>query len=176
MTFKLRPATVADAQAIAQVHVASWQSTYAGLLPQTVLDNLLVTQRQAQWLQWLNAPKPAHVLWVAEREGLIGAFVCGGPERTQHPTLHGEIYAIYLLSDWQRQGVGLALWQAARAQLQAAGLFGLRVWVWRDNPATAFYEAQGGCAEAVRTVAIFGVDVPELSYAWPDERAKIAAD
>jgi ribosomal protein S18 acetylase RimI-like enzyme len=176
MTFKLRPATADDAQAIAQVHVTSWQHTYAALLPQTVLANLSVAQRQVQWLQWLTDPQPDHVLWVAEQEDQIGAFVCAGPERTQHPTLHGEIYAIYLLPAWQRQGIGRALWQAACAQLQAAGLSGIRVWVWRDNPAVAFYVAQGGLLEAVRTVAIYGVEVPEISYAWPQDRAEMNAD
>jgi hypothetical protein len=46
---KLRPADIADARAIAKVHVLSWQHAYRGLLPQGFLDGLSVEQRQAMW-------------------------------------------------------------------------------------------------------------------------------
>lgn len=169
MTFKLRPATPDDAAAIAQVHVTSWQHTYQGLFSADFLAHLSVPERQQQWQQWLATADSTHLAWVAEREGQIGAFVSGGPERTQHPVLQGEIYALYLLPSWQRQGLGAALWRTARQELKRQGLSGLCVWVWRDNPATAFYIAQGGVYDRERTVVLQGVSVPEVSYAWADD-------
>jgi len=33
MSLRIRPATARDAAAIGRIHVETWQSTYAGLLP-----------------------------------------------------------------------------------------------------------------------------------------------
>lgn len=45
----VRHATANDAAAIAQVHVASWQAAYRGLLPEALLVSLSVERRQRHW-------------------------------------------------------------------------------------------------------------------------------
>lgn len=54
----LRLATVDDASAIGHVHVESWRSTYRGLMPDAVLDKLLVEQRTNFWRKVLEQDKP----------------------------------------------------------------------------------------------------------------------
>ena len=49
MGVTIRAATVADARAIAEVHVEGWRWGYRDLLPATVLDALDVDEREAWW-------------------------------------------------------------------------------------------------------------------------------
>jgi hypothetical protein len=48
---EIQLATANDCRSIAEVHVASWQATYAGLLPEDYLASLSVDQREAMWKQ-----------------------------------------------------------------------------------------------------------------------------
>ena len=49
MLVEIREATVGDAQAIATIHVDSWQAAYRGILPDAYLANLTVVQRSEAW-------------------------------------------------------------------------------------------------------------------------------
>ena len=46
---QIRRARPDDAAAIARVHVESWRSTYAGLLPERLLLKLSNAQHEARW-------------------------------------------------------------------------------------------------------------------------------
>ena len=45
----LRPALPLDADGIARVHVETWQSAYAGLVPTDYLARMTVARSSAQW-------------------------------------------------------------------------------------------------------------------------------
>jgi hypothetical protein len=45
----IRSARVEDAAAIAEVHVETWRTTYAGMLPDNFLLNLSEEKYEARW-------------------------------------------------------------------------------------------------------------------------------
>jgi hypothetical protein len=45
----LRPATPADAAAVAYVHVQAWRETYRGIMPDAVLEGPSVEERARAW-------------------------------------------------------------------------------------------------------------------------------
>ena len=47
----VRQAEIGDAAAIARVHVASWRTTYRGLLPDEFLDSLDEGRYTERWLR-----------------------------------------------------------------------------------------------------------------------------
>ena len=47
--YEVRPATLRDAKAIAEVHVASARAAYAGILPEDQLSALAPSTREAKW-------------------------------------------------------------------------------------------------------------------------------
>lgn len=51
----IRHATLDDATAIAEVHVASWRTTYRGIVDQAYIDTLSVAERATAWAQRLSA-------------------------------------------------------------------------------------------------------------------------
>jgi hypothetical protein len=50
---RIRPATLADAAAIAKVHVEAWRETYRGLVPDSVLAGLSVERGVRAWTDML---------------------------------------------------------------------------------------------------------------------------
>jgi GNAT superfamily N-acetyltransferase len=166
---KIREAVVADAAGIARVHVDSWRSTYAGLLPAGFLAGLSYTGREEVWRRTLANPLAQTCVYVAESAGgQIAGFANGGAERTGQTGYDGELYAIYLLANFQRRGLGSRLVRAVAARLAAFGCASLLVWVLATNPARTFYERIGGRYVSEQEIEIGGERVREVAYGWPD--------
>ena len=51
---EIRTARIEDSPGIARVHVDSWRTTYRGIVPQDVLENLSYQQRQEIWQERLT--------------------------------------------------------------------------------------------------------------------------
>ncbi len=166
----VRIATPADAAAIAAVHVASWSSTYRGLIDDAYLASIDVVKRTASWQQRLTT-NPATRTLVAELAGAIVGFCSAGPNRDA-AALHirGEVYAIYLREEAKGQGHGRALFAESMAWLRAGGLAPVRVWVFADNPrARTFYERMGGVrAGEPKSIDLGGKAYAEVAYDWPE--------
>ena len=87
-----------DAERIAICHVASWQKIYRGHIPDIVLDNLSVKEREQQWLELLNIN--VKVLVLEQNHQIIGfASICPSRDEDTDPKKCGEISAIYVYSD-----------------------------------------------------------------------------
>ena len=170
MAIRVRAADPADAGPIARVQVDSWRTTYAGIAPDDYLANLSYRDRESTWTDILSAGRPCESNFVAETDGgeIVG-FAGGGPEREGNPAYLGEIYAVYLLEDYQRAGVGRRLVSAVAGQLLVDGFRSMLVWVLEENrPACRFYEALGGTRVGRKTTTIGGADLAEISYGWSD--------
>jgi ribosomal protein S18 acetylase RimI-like enzyme len=163
----VRLATVDDAEAIARVHVASWHSAYREILPAEFLSTLRVERRTAGWKSVLEGG-PGAVLLATRGDGAVLGFCHAGPNRTEPAEFSGEVYAIYLLDEARRRGVGRALLDEGRAWLRAHALPGLVVWVLAVNvEARRFYERLGGRLVAERALAIASHPFVEVAYGWP---------
>ena len=91
----IRSATAQDLQAIALVHVSTWQEAYRGVIPQSYLDQLSVEARQAAWSDIFE--KGGAKLSVAEDSGEILGFISYGKSRDKDASDNtGEIFAIYV--------------------------------------------------------------------------------
>lgn len=164
----IRPATLADAAGIARVHVNTWQTAYKGIIAGETLAGLSIEQRQQNWARRLEAPPTQTFLLVAERDNQVIGFSAGGPERTGDPLFTGEIYALYLLKEYQQQGIGRMLVEASVISLVASGMQAMLIWVLRDNPSRKFYEAMGGKYVREQAIEISGQSLAEVAYGWDD--------
>lgn len=140
---RIAPASLQDLRAVAELHVASWQGAYVGILPGDYLANLSVERREASWRQVVAEGRSE--LLVAEDGASVVGFVSFGPCRdADAPAGRGEIWAIYVLPRAWSTGVGRALWSAARERLSAAGFRSVSLWVIAGNErAIRFYSAAG---------------------------------
>jgi ribosomal protein S18 acetylase RimI-like enzyme len=165
----IRRATVDDADALAFVHVSSWRSTYPGIVDQQYIDSLSVEDRSTAWRARLVVDPPTMDIFVADlpNRGIVG-FVAGGRIRHAEPGFDAELYAIYLLKEAQRGGIGRQLTRAWAECAIERGFHAAVVRVLAANPACGFYERLGGrkIKEAMLTIA--AREYPELWYAWDD--------
>lgn len=163
----VRKAVLDDVPAIASVHVAAWKSAYAGILPDEVLAALSVEKRAAMWEKVVAEESETKHLLVAENEdsGIVG-FAALGPEGSGQSDYEAELYAIYILEQYQRHGIGLALFRAGLNALVANGFRSMIVWVLADNAARHFYEALGGSQAGRRTVSVVDKHYAEIGYEW----------
>jgi GNAT superfamily N-acetyltransferase len=166
----VRSAIPADALAIAQVHVASWRTTYKGLVTDEFLQNLSVERREKSWEEILSNPEHPAFLYVAKDEaGQIVGFVSGRIERENNAEYTGEIGAIYLVKLAQGQGTGQKLMRAAVRELIRRGHRSMMLWILRDNtPARKFYEALGRQYLYEKPIEIGDQTLVEVAYGWKD--------
>jgi ribosomal protein S18 acetylase RimI-like enzyme len=162
----VRAARPDDAQAIAEVHVATWRDAYAGLLPDELLARLDVTEWAGRWRDRLTTPAQGVFTLVFEAGGRVRGFVSGGPSRDDVPG--GEVYAIYLDPRWQGRGAGRQMLEAATRLLADAGFPRASLWVLSGNHAArGFYESQGWRWDGTEHEwePADDVSVPEVRYA-----------
>ena len=166
----IRPAIAEDAAEIARVHVESWRSTYAGILPEEILLNLSSNQHEARW--WrpvLGRLRRNHLVYVAETgEGEVVGFASAGPPR--HPSLpyRAEVYTIYLRDEFHGVGAGRQLFASTVAAVGEARGPSVIVWCLSANPLWYFYKALGGSLVARRSSKVGTANVEEGGYAWND--------
>jgi GNAT superfamily N-acetyltransferase len=151
------------------VLVASWQTSYRGIIADEVLANLSQEQRAQHWMTTLSNPASTEFAYVAEDEtGRVVGFASGGPECMGNPRYAGQLYAIYLLADYQRQGIGSRLTLAVVQRLRAQGVTSLQIWVLAENPARGFYEHLGGQLIDSQPLEIGGTTLEVVAYGWAD--------
>lgn len=176
MEVEIRPAVLTDAAGLARVHVETWRTAYQGLIQAATLESLSVAEREPRWLQQIETLASKAFIHVAELDGQVIGFATGGPEREKDAHYVGEIYALYLLQAYQRQGLGRQLVAASATSLRAHGLNNLLIWVLRDNPACRFYAALGGQPVREKETEIRGQILPEVGYGWDDLENFIGKD
>jgi L-amino acid N-acyltransferase YncA len=163
----IRCAEVQDAAAIAHVHVQSWLTTYAGVVPAEYLASLNEAERVLLWRDWLQRDICVHV---ADLEGVVVGFASGGPVREPLGKYGAEMYAIYLLQSAQGAGIGRQLVSALARTLLAKDFTNVLVWVLEQNPAVRFYAKAGAQYLERKQIEIGGVSFSEIALGWPDLR------
>ncbi len=164
--FAIREATLDDAAGIARAHVDSWRTSYRGILPDNVLDQLDVGQRLEMRKRILRGGEHFHLVAYDVTHGDIVGFCDAGPSR-RHVTLAGEVYAIYLVQRAKRYGLGSEMFDRVRGWLRANQMPSMIVWVLDNNHhARRFYEAMGGRVGNRLQTNVAGYPVVEQAYVW----------
>ncbi|MCU9612379.1 GNAT family N-acetyltransferase [Caldibacillus lycopersici] len=168
---KIRNAKLTDIAGIAKVQVDSWRTTYRNIIPNDYLSTLSYKKSEERWAKII----PHSIVMVAEHNnGEIVGFISGGKERTgNYPDYSGELYAIYILQEYQKNSIGKKLVEALVYEFLEREISSMTVFVLEENPSRHFYEKLGG--KYVDTVVdeVGGKTVNELVYGWKDIRSII---
>jgi len=172
----IRPATPADAAAIAEVRVNAWRTTYKGMIPAAYLAAMKVEDSAVLWEKILAAgPNATSVFVAANEDGIVG-FASGNMLAEPKHGLDAELSAVYLVQAAQRAGVGQRLVAAVAAAQRAHGATGLIAWVIAGNKAArAFYEKLGAELLIEQPFSWDGMDLIEAGYGWRNLDALAAA-
>lgn len=174
MTLIIKKAEKSDASVIANIHVKGWQGAYKDILNQNYLDSQTVEKRTSDWNEWLRDETSDR--FIAYLDNNPVGFIAIGPLRTApagtskiRPTYSSEIYGLYLLPEFYRQGVGAQLLRHAVESFKSKKHTSMCLWVLKDNKrACAFYEAMGGQRIGKKIVEFGPTKAKELCYGWRD--------
>ena len=165
----IRRTSLADAAGTARVHALSWKSAYRGIVPDDFLEAIDVDAWAERHRRSMVEDPQDFVSYVAELEGEIVGWALGGPNRDSALGFSAELFTLYLLPEYVRQGIGRRLVRAVAESLVELGFGSLVLWVLADNrPARQFYEAMGGQYVAEKQYPIGGVSLVEVAYGWDD--------
>jgi ribosomal protein S18 acetylase RimI-like enzyme len=168
----IRRAVAADANAIAEVHVASWRTTYPGIVDQSFIETVTVETRAAAWTKRLENPEPSapDVLVAETADGRVVAFISGGHIREPFPGFDAELHAIYMLKEFQGAGLGRRLaCEWAKLSVER-GFSAAVVRVLAANPARFFYEKLGARRLKESQHPLGGKPYTDVWYGWDDIR------
>ena len=136
----IREADIDDAEAIAIIHICSWQEMYKDFIPESVLQNLSIKDRTQQWHDLIQ--QNVKVLVIEVEHNIVGfTSICSFRDSYQEG-LHGEISTMYLHPKCWRKGLGTQLCKSALAELSKLNYQDVHLWVLSDNrQARNFYES-----------------------------------
>ena len=176
----IRPAVLADCEALARVHHESWMAAYRGVMAEAFLDTLSPAGFESYARPRLEKPEAGQCYLVAESDGEVVGFSRAGPTRSISPTgdalptgftdhAGAELYAVYVLPRVFGSGSGAALLAATGRAMAAAGHSAMCVWVLSGNTrALAWYKRRGAVPIAEAPITLGGVPYPQTALVWRD--------
>lgn len=165
--FLVRSATIEDAVAIGTIHAESWKTSYRGIVHQSFLDSIDPNKRLRGAENRVKDPNTDCLVLVETTNGKVVGFADVGPCREKNVDSDGELYAIYLLQDYQNQGGGGILWKACVAKAKDRGFAKMMVSVLTENTSSRkFYEKMGGHEIGTDHVDIDGHRYPTSTLLW----------
>jgi GNAT superfamily N-acetyltransferase len=132
----LRDAVASDVPALAALHVATWNDTYAPLM-----TGPAVAVREQQWRQAFAQPESWFCYVVARPDGALIGFTKGA-FRPEHE-IPGELNKLFLAREYQRMGLGRRLVGQVVQRFLRAGVSAMAAYVDPRNPSCGFFERLG---------------------------------
>ena len=140
----IREATSGDAEAIADIHIASWRFAYRGIMDDTILDSMDRRKKISAWIEAIDTL--GWSVFVSEANGKITGFIHISEYRDSDldTSTVGEIASLYISPELVGTGVGASLFSEGIHQLKQQGYANVALWVLEQNSRSiAFYEKFG---------------------------------
>jgi len=157
-SFTFRDATENDIPELGKLHAITWAQTYHSKKPNIQL-------RQYQWQKAFAEENDGSwfcILVVNKKNELVG-FAKGKISKDEHSKkLHGDLNKIYLLSDYQRLGLGKKMFGIVVKRFLDKEVNDMTLFGVPQNPSCAFHEAMGGERLYSEKGTFDG------GYRWPD--------
>lgn len=163
---QIRRGHVEDASVIARIMVQTWQKTYRGVVDDAFLNRLDPLERKEQWERTLEYSGHDKAIFVAVCANVPIGYAMVGKPRSES-VYAAELYAIYILPEYQGKKVGSMLLNTCFGWAKERGLWSMYVLALKGNSlACHFYEAMGAKFVSEMPVQIGEQILLEVVYAW----------
>mgnify|MGYP001560675649 CR=1 FL=1 len=167
--YKIRKANKKDAKNIAKVHIQSWRESYNGIVDDQYLKKLSLVTRTKKWQVKLQTSEKNVDIFVAEDTSYeIVGFITGGISRDKLLKYKGELYAIYILKQAQKNKLGYRLVKKLCVALKKQGIKSMFVRVLKDNTSKNFYIKYRAKLFKTTKLKIGERKLVEEYYGWPN--------
>jgi GNAT superfamily N-acetyltransferase len=158
-SFVIRDARADEIQALAALHVATWNQTYP-----RVTSPPAVALREHQWREQFRVTDGRWFCLVVENsKGKLVGFAKGiRPQAGEGSEHEGELNKIYLLRDYQRLGLGRRLIGQVARRFLDMGVTSMVLFGVPQNPSCAFHDKLAGTRLHDEKGVFQG------GYRWPD--------
>lgn len=165
--FKIRAALSSDMAAIGEIVALSWRHTFAGLVSPEFLASLSASNQAARHTRTFSKPESVYRVATVEGSGTIG-FASGGPSRQAEVFDGAELYAIYLRPEFERLGIGRALFEAVARELIKISPEGFYLTALSVNPNRRFYQLMGGREVNAPDIQLGSEFYSQVGFVWND--------
>jgi len=164
----LREAEPKDAEAIGRARVAAWRAAYQPLMPKEFLKALDATRNLSELRTRLVNQNSDFTLSVAEECDQVVAFSIIGKPRYEAAPKTLELWAVNVLPEYWRMGIGTSLVERAIAFSYKSGFNSIELWCIKGNaPAHETYKKLGFIESGRERSSsqLTGITLHELHYA-----------
>lgn len=167
----VREARASDAEGIARVQVASWQGSFAELVPAAVIAELVSDKAVGgfaeRWREAISAPPTGkhrvHVAVLAPGDPEVLGFAASGPatDEDRWPGTDGELYELHVTPAVAGDGHEQRLLHAVADTFAEDGFATAYTWALAgDEARISFLEAAGWALDGSKSNLDMGVKVP----------------
>ena len=148
MKYIIRLATADDCEGLSKLKHTVWIQTYRGIYSDDRIDNYDYDKNKEYFLNIVADPNVE--LYVVEDDGkLVGYMSCGVPYRS-YKDYEQEIGLLYLLSDYQKKGIGGELFDIGYNRIKEKGYDEFFISCNKFNTnAQEFYKRMGGVVDKI---------------------------
>lgn len=164
MNYEIRWVAEEDADALGNIHSASWRAAYKGIIPDSVLDGFTPEKRAERFRNAMrNKNEETSIILV---NSMPAGFITLGKCRDEDAgTGWGEIWGIYMHPDYWHSGIGSLLFNWGLEELGERGFDTAALWVLEGNSrARKFYEKHGFEKEGTSKIIQLDKELREIRY------------
>ena len=135
----IREANIKDAKNIVKLNILEWKNTYKNIFPNAYLDSLDINNEESI----LKCQNKINEYAICEIDNNVVGMIRYGKNKKGYDDNYAEVYALYVSSNYQKQGVGTKLIDFAFNKLKDNYKYVL-ISTLKENNANKFYQKIGG--------------------------------
>ena len=166
MDYIIRRKEQNDCYGIAHVVTVAWNETYKGIVTNEFLENLKENKEQRAINSYNNFNVNDNHQFVLEVNNEIVGFINVGMSEEKEYINCGEIFALYILSDYKGKGYGRKLVDTGVEELKKIGCNKMIIGCLDGNPSNEFYKHIGGVK--IKTRIFEKLNLPENVYLFEE--------
>ena len=148
MSYLIRLANINDSDELSKLKQMVWNETYRGIYSDEKIDNYDYKNNSIKFLNIINDPN-VELYVVEDNNKLVGYMDCGIPYRP-YKDYKQEIGLLYLLKEYQRQGIGRELFNIGLNRIKEKGFNEFFISCNKYNiKAQEFYKKMGGVIDHI---------------------------
>lgn len=179
---KIRYAEFKDIEQIVDVNLKTWRTTYTGIVNEDFLLKLemgrddKVKRSKDNFGKREIEGRKIYDCVATDGENVVGMLTYGKCRDEDKLGLSncGEVYAIYILKEYQQKGIGKKLINFAIEDLANENYDKFIIWALKENPSVEFYKKIGGQIQFQKEIKIDEQVLEEVGFIFDIDKYSIS--